>query len=147
MIYATDIDSAVLSRGKEGGPFFDWQMKKKGGGIGFANEAERRGFIFSEPENPAPNYWVSSEIRRSVTFEKLDLLADEYPAYKDVIFCRNAMLHLDSGSREIVAKKLYASLIPGGYLFVANDEISFVKSAIPKAEQNESHNSVFRKPL
>jgi chemotaxis protein methyltransferase CheR len=40
----------------------------------------------------------------------------------DVIFCRNAMIYFDKPTQELLVRKFYDLISPGGYLFVGHAE-------------------------
>ncbi|MBR1456466.1 MAG: hypothetical protein IJ594_04825 [Oscillospiraceae bacterium] len=67
-------------------------------------------------------FTIKPELRSVVRVENLNLLTDPYPAGFDVILCRNVLKFF---SAEVIArlqKRLAASLTPGGYLFLSEDD-------------------------
>jgi chemotaxis protein methyltransferase CheR len=69
------------------------------------------------------SYQVSAEIRRQVSFQRVNLL-DRVPWRKrfPAIFCRNVMIYFDQATQEHVVIQLSECLEPGGYLFVGHAE-------------------------
>ena len=62
------------------------------------------------------------EIRDRIETKQMDLLTDPYPAGFDVILCRNVMKFFAAEKIVQVQERLVASLVPGGYLFVGNED-------------------------
>ena len=66
---------------------------------------------------------VREEIRRMVTFKRINLLEDPPPNRSfDVILCRNVLIYFDKTAKEMVLNKLYQVLKPKGYLVVGGAE-------------------------
>jgi chemotaxis protein methyltransferase CheR len=69
-------------------------------------------------------YRVKPELRRQVTTLAINLFQADYPVPHglDVVFCRNVMIYFDEPSRQVLVKRLFEQLAPGGYLFVGHAE-------------------------
>ena len=69
-------------------------------------------------------YRIKPELRRQVTVSVINLFQTDYPVPLglDVVFCRNVMIYFDEPSRQILVKRLYEQLAPGGHLFVGHAE-------------------------
>lgn len=70
------------------------------------------------------DYLINEDIKNIVEFKYFNLNGDigwNKNKY-DVIFCRNVMIYFDNATNEILAKKLYDSLKPGGYLIIGMSE-------------------------
>ena len=66
---------------------------------------------------------VKDEIRRMVTFKRLNLVTEEIPNQEfDVIFCRNVMIYFDNIIKEKLINKLYNVLKPDGYFIIGGAE-------------------------
>lgn len=67
---------------------------------------------------------VCEEIKREVTFRRLNLMRRSYPFNKrfDVVFCRNVMIYFTADTRRQVVDRLDGVLNEGGYLFVGLSE-------------------------
>lgn len=74
-------------------------------------------------ENGVTDYEVGPQIKRIVTFRRLNL-KDSYPfkGQFDFIFCRNVMIYFDKKTQEELVNKMASFLAPGGYLFVGHSE-------------------------
>lgn len=66
---------------------------------------------------------VKKELSRPISFRRFNLM-DSYPwrAEIDVIFCRNVMIYFNRETQQQLVDKFYASLKPGGYLFIGHSE-------------------------
>ena len=69
-------------------------------------------------------YEVKPEVRKEVTFRRLNLNNDIYPFKQrfDIIFCRNVMIYFTRSLREELLLRLHDWLTPGGYLFIGHSE-------------------------
>jgi len=66
---------------------------------------------------------VKEEVRRMVTFGRLNLVTDPLPSRKfDVIFCRNVLIYFDSRVKEQVINRLYGLLKGNGYFIIGGAE-------------------------
>jgi chemotaxis protein methyltransferase CheR len=66
---------------------------------------------------------VREEIRRMVSFKRINLLEDPPPGQTfDVIFCRNVLIYFDKAAKEKVLGKLFQVLKQNGYLVVGGAE-------------------------
>jgi chemotaxis protein methyltransferase CheR len=62
---------------------------------------------------------VTDDLRRVVSFARLDLTADDAgSAGHDAIFCENVLIYYGPDARAGILAKLAAALAPGGYLFL-----------------------------
>jgi len=66
---------------------------------------------------------VKSDIRKTVKFQRFNLLKDQPPSKVfDIIFCRNVMIYFDNPSKEFVVAKLSECLKKEGYLIIGGAE-------------------------
>lgn len=67
---------------------------------------------------------VAPEIRRMVTFQRINLVQARYRVTGpfDAIFCRNVLIYFDLVGRAQVLARLTECLRPGGYLFLGHAE-------------------------
>lgn len=67
---------------------------------------------------------VKPEIRKEITFRRLNLANDTYPFRQpfDIIFCRNVMIYLGRAVRLALLARLHDWLVPKGMLFVGHSE-------------------------
>jgi chemotaxis protein methyltransferase CheR len=84
-------------------------------------EARRRRHMDEEADG---RWRVRDEVRREVTFRRLNLLEESYPFRRDfdVIFCRNVLMYFNDDTRASVVNRLASVLAPGGILFVGHTE-------------------------
>ena len=99
--------------------------------LGAARRGEYRRWSFrGVPETTVERYFtrdgdrytLAGAVRRDVEFRYLNLASDCYPSMSsgvwgmDVIFCRNVLIYFDAETIARVAKNLFASLAPHGWL-------------------------------
>ncbi len=139
-ILATDINPSFLARAREA-LYGEWSFRE-------TSAAQRARYWTQEG-----NRWrLNQEIRRMVTFARLNLAEPCYPSLfngtsaLDIIICRNVTIYFDEATTRQVAERFYAALAPGGWLIVGHAE--------PQASiyhQFEVHNFpstvIYRKPL
>jgi chemotaxis protein methyltransferase CheR len=67
---------------------------------------------------------IVPELRRCVTFRRLNLMDAEYQADRniDVIFCRNVLIYFDKPTQQAVLQRLCRNLRAGGFLFLGHSE-------------------------
>lgn len=67
---------------------------------------------------------VAPEIRKTVRFERLDLVHGAFGSIEpmDVIFCRNVLIYFDRPTQELVVQRLARKLQIGGFLFMGHSE-------------------------
>lgn len=95
-----------------------------------------REMIAPVPPEMAKRYFLSSkdpvraevrvipELRRLVSFMRMNLMDPVYPVDRDVdvIFCRNVLIYFDKETQRRVVDRLCGHLRPGGYLMVGHSE-------------------------
>jgi chemotaxis protein methyltransferase CheR len=139
-ILASDINPHFLARAREG-LYGAWSFRE-------TPEATRARFFREE----AGRWRLVPEIRRMVSFIRLNLAEPSYPAIAngtcalDIIFCRNVTIYFDEATTRQVIERFYGALAPGGWLIVGHAE-----PQINAYRQFETHNFpdtiVYRKPL
>ncbi|TSK04968.1 MAG: methyltransferase domain-containing protein [Geobacter sp.] len=115
-ILATDIDTNVLTRGREGIYPVD-QLDK-------VPEAYRRRFFLHGDGKNEGFVRVKEDLRRMVSFKRLNLLDHEWPMRGrfDFIFCRNVMIYFDRNTQQAILERIARVLQPDGLLFVGHSE-------------------------
>jgi len=109
-VLGTDISQSSLTRARAG-EYGSWSLR------GSAGEKMRRWGTESDRR-----FTVADRLRPLVTFEYLNLAADQYPSFTsktvglDLILCRNVMIYFDRATIQSVAEKLFQCLSPGGWL-------------------------------
>lgn len=74
-------------------------------------------------EKKDDRYILSDEIKKMVSFRKVNILNGEWPGENDLIICRNLLIYFSREKQEWVLKKFFDSLNPGGYLVLGRAEI------------------------
>jgi len=139
-ILATDINPQFLERARTA-LYSDWSFRETPDDI--------RARFWTKEEN---RWRLRPEIRRMVTFSRLNLAEPGYPSIIngtsaiDLLVCRNVTIYFDQATTRQVVERFFKTLTPGGWLVVGHSE--------PQAgvyQQFEVHNFpntvVYRKPL
>lgn len=131
-VLATDIDAVSLERA-EAGLYRESSLREVPGPL-------REKYFNREGES----YRLREEVRRGVSFRKLDLLQDGSPGRFGLILCRNAAFtYFGPQQRLSVAAMLGASLIEGGYLVLGRTE-SLPKEAVGLFEPVFSAEKIYK---
>ena len=113
-LLATDIDSQVLARAKEG----IYPHKKMA-------EAIDKDYLkyFQKSVVHPDKVKISAIIRRLITFKQLNLL-HQWPMKGpfDVIFCRNVLIYFDKKTQANIIERFYHLLKPSGVLILGHSE-------------------------
>ncbi len=109
-IIATDIDSTILKRAKEG-EYIKADIKNVP-----KNQLDK---YFTESDG---KYYIHKEIKDMVTFKKHDLILDRYDSNFDIIICRNVVIYFNNDVKDNIYKKFSSSLNSGGLLFIGATE-------------------------
>jgi chemotaxis protein methyltransferase CheR len=109
-ILATDVDADALEVGKRGEY---GEMALRG-----LNTSRRERFL--SPARDARRLGLVPAVRQLVEFRPLNLIHQNWAveAPVDVIFCRNVLMYLESGHRQIVLQRMASLLAPNGLLFI-----------------------------
>ncbi len=110
-VLATDLDAVVLAKAKAG--IYD---KKEVAGV--PDEFKKKYFT----ETPDGKMKVADEIKSRVTFKQADLLRDPYPKDYHLIVCRNVLIYFTEEAKDDIFRKYFATLAPGGILFIGSTE-------------------------
>jgi len=115
-ILATDIDTAVLERARQGVYPIDAVAKLDPGVL-------RRHFLRGRGASQGL-VRVRPELGSMITFRQLNLLEPRWPMDTrfDAIFCRNVMIYFDKPTQLRVLQRLAQRLKPGGLLFAGHSE-------------------------
>lgn len=133
-ILATDIDSNVLSKAKEGiYQDKDGQLKQEDKLKHF-----QRGLALN-----AEKIKVKSHVQNLITFKQLNLL-HEWPMKGefDIIFCRNVIIYFDKETQQDLFQRFYHALKPGGLLILGHSE------SLGRCQEHFENvgRTIFRKP-
>lgn len=111
-VLGTDIDQAALAQARQG-TFSDADMR---------SVPKNYRFWFTR----SSNHWkASAELKRHLEFRTGNLLADRFETGFDLIICRNVVIYFSDEAKHGLFERFYASLSPGGYLFVGGSERIF----------------------
>jgi chemotaxis protein methyltransferase CheR len=70
--------------------------------------------------------WIASaSIRKYLTFRRGDLLSNKFDSNYDLILCRNVVIYFTEEAKEVLYKRFFEALKPGGILFVGGTERIF----------------------
>lgn len=112
-VLATDLDNTVLEHARHG-IYTEKAIRE-------VDKSYRDLFL----EQKGILFHVKSELKRSVQFQKHNLLHDPYPKQMDCIVCRNVLIYFTEEAKEKVYRSFHESLKQGGVLFVGSTEQMF----------------------
>lgn len=112
-VLATDIDENVIARAKLG-VYPERSLNEV--------PAEVKSKFFTKEGS---YYKISEEIKKTVTFKKLNLLADPFGGPFDLIVCRNVLIYFTEEAKDLLYKKFSGALKEGGIFFVGSTEQIF----------------------
>ncbi|RKH04909.1 protein-glutamate O-methyltransferase CheR, partial [Corallococcus sp. CA047B] len=110
-VHATDVSRTALARAREG-RYTDWSLR--------GPSADR---MRAHLKQEGRHYLLSPDVKRHVQLGYLNLALETWPSAEsglwqlDVIFCRNVLIYFNLATIEGVARRLFAALDDGGYLF------------------------------
>ena len=112
-ILASDVDTGVLEKAKDG--LYNASQLEK-----VPTDKLKKYFV----ELPGGMAKIKPEIREMVSFEKINLLDDRWPAKGpyDAIFCRNVMIYFDKDTQAKILRKFSPLLKKDGLLFAGHSE-------------------------
>jgi chemotaxis protein methyltransferase CheR len=111
-ITATDISREALERGRAG-QYRDWSLRSLDPTVLARHFRSARG-----------THTVYARLRHQIDWRQLNLAESSYVADGvgvgrfALIFCRNVLMFFDAATIARVAQRLWASLLPGGWLFL-----------------------------
>ena len=116
-ILGTDISTRALDVGRAG--CYERRHLEK-----VPDSYVRRFFRKERAEDGEEEYRIDDDLRRMVTFARLNLAEPPYPMKGpfDVVFCRNVMIYFDNRVRKALLDEIWRLLKPGGYLLVGHAE-------------------------
>lgn len=112
-VLATDIDQQIIARAKEG-KYVERQVKEV-----------PKDILNTHFTKEGITYFISPEIKKHVTFQHQNLLADPFDSNFDLIVCRNVMIYFTDEAKNELYHKFSKALRPGGILFVGSTEQIF----------------------
>jgi chemotaxis protein methyltransferase CheR len=118
-ILGTDVNTEALDRARKA-VYGDWAFREER-----ARQWRARYF-----HSQGSHYELIPEVRRMVTFARLNLAGDSYPAFEtnttlmDLILCRNVTIYFGEAVTRGLVERLYNALVDGGWLAVGHAEPS-----------------------
>ncbi|RSD26500.1 CheR family methyltransferase [Mesobacillus subterraneus] len=112
-IVATDIDENVIAKAKLG-VYSERSL----------NEVPKE-MVQKYFKQDGAYFAVADEIKKTVTFRKQNLLADNFGGPFDLIVCRNVLIYFTEDAKESIYRKFSGALRTGGILFVGSTEQIF----------------------
>ena len=70
-------------------------------------------------------YDVNSEIKRRVSFKRMNMIEDNFGYGFDLILCRNVVIYFTPETKDKLYRKFFEALAPGGYFLVGSTEQIF----------------------
>lgn len=110
IIEATDIDRKILQEARKG--YYEARFLK--------NVSPVRLQRVFQPEGKG--YVINQQMRDRVLFRHHDLLEDSYGRYYDLIVCRNVIIYFTMEAQDLLYRKFFEALNPGGVLFIGATE-------------------------
>jgi chemotaxis protein methyltransferase CheR len=110
-ITATDFDREALARARDGGPYSEEEMK----GV---PRAELAAHFEQTPEG----FVATADLKRTIKFKELNLLADRFGRGHDLIVCRNVMIYFKPDVKADLVERFRQALKPDGVLFIGATE-------------------------
>ncbi|CAM3418941.1 protein-glutamate O-methyltransferase CheR [Corallococcus sp. ZKHCc1 1396] len=110
-VHATDVSRTALARAAEG-RYTDWSLR--------GPSADR---MRAHLKQEGRHYLLNPDVKRHVRLAYLNLALETWPSpdsglwQLDIIFCRNVLIYFNHATIEGVARRLFAALDDGGYLF------------------------------
>lgn len=111
-VVGTDINSAALQRAQLG-RYGSWAVRD-------LTDVER---YFERGERS--HFHIAERFKRSVSFQRHNLLDASLRLDWDVVLCRNVLIYLSRERARAVVERLADSLTPGGYLLLGASEVVF----------------------
>lgn len=139
-IRATDISRTALQQAQHGS-YRKWSFR-----------GQSRQFADVWVEETEDGWKITDALRRHVTFDYLNLALDCYPSLAtgtvgcDVILCRNVLIYFDPETIRAVAKRLFDSLSPGGWLILAATDPPIAQH-VPVDIVQTPAGQLYRRPL
>ena len=114
-ILATDLDSSVVETATAG----NYSTERI---AGIDPEVAKRWFLAGRGAN-AGRVQVKDELRRHITFRKLNLL-ERWPMRRtvDIIFCRNTIIYFSKETQKALFERFHDILRPAGHVFIGHSE-------------------------
>lgn len=115
-VVATDLSSAMIAIGKRA---IYAEQKVRAVPIQI-----RKKYVMQGKGAQAGYCRIVPELRSRVRFRLLNLMNSDFGfgVAMDIVFCRNVIIYFDRKIQENLFKKIFAQLVPGGFLFIGHAE-------------------------
>ncbi len=115
-IFASDIDTQVLEKGKQG--IYPQEA------LSMLTPEQLQRYFFKGTGNHSGLVRVRPELAATVDFYPLNLLAQDWQLKEkvDAIFCRNVMIYFDKKTQQTLLHRMVNVLQPDGLLFAGHSE-------------------------
>jgi chemotaxis protein methyltransferase CheR len=115
-ILATDVDTQVLEHAQTG-VYAEERIEH------LSDERKQR-FFLREAGVQAGRVRIRDDLRRMVTFRKINLLDPSWPVRGplDAIFCRNVLIYFDMPTQAAILRRFVALMHPDARLFLGHSE-------------------------
>ncbi len=110
-ILATDVDQGALKIAREGGPYTEENVKN-------LSDAQKRTYLRGEKNK----YYLNIQELKNIKFKEQNLLSDPFESNFDLIICRNVIIYFTNETKDVLYRKFYDALRPGGILFLGGTE-------------------------
>lgn len=134
-IFATDIDEAAISHGREG-------YYTVNDAADVSPERLRR-FFTKEGEG----YRIRREIREMILFANHNFIKDPPFSHLDIVSCRNVLIYLNRTAQDRVMETFHFALNSGGFLFLGSSESADAATDLYSIFSREYHIFQSRKRL
>jgi chemotaxis methyl-accepting protein methylase len=92
-----------------------------------------------------PPWTLRPEAKQNVSFERRDLISGEPLSGQQLIFCRNVVIYFDREIQELLFKRFYDALAPGGFLVMGKVETLIGEARLLFKPVN-NRERIFRRP-
>jgi chemotaxis protein methyltransferase CheR len=110
-IIATDIDERAMAQARAA-TYSEYDIK------GLSPERMRRWAT----KGADGQFQLNEQLKKAVSFRKVDLLKDRFDTGVDLILCRNVVIYFTEEAKAEIYRRFYHSLNEGGILFVGGTE-------------------------
>jgi chemotaxis protein methyltransferase CheR len=110
-IVGTDIDTTILRKAGQGGPYQKADLKN-------VPAAWLEKHFTTKPDG----FYVNPKLKTRLEFRQHDLLKDRYDGNFDLVACRNVVIYFTDEAKENITRGFVNSLKPGGVLFIGATE-------------------------
>ena len=110
-ILATDLDEGALAKARAGGPYTAAEIKNL-----------HRSLLLKDLVRDQEAYRVKGDLKRLIEFKRHNLLDDPYETGFDLVICRNVIIYFTDEAKQLVHRRLCASLTDNGVYFAGSTE-------------------------